>query len=488
MKARKIVNNALTLFGGTSLILALGLLTASCSEQELLRPVPETSISGANAFDTPERILGLVNGIYKSVKNGNFYGGNYLIYTEARGEEYINRTSNTFTAFEAWNHSLNAGSNYVAGFWSAAYSAINNANILIQGLGEKPGVVSEAVSKQYIAEAKFLRALSYFNLVTLYARPYNENNGASPGLPLRLQAEKTTANNDLKRSTVAEVYQQIIKDLDEAEADLPLNHATSLLNTTRAHRNSAIALKTRVYLNAGNYPKVLEEAKKIVSTNPPFQAVSGVRHQLQDIVEIFRTNYTSTESIFSLPMTELDNVTGQSSFAYVFNTNSEYHLNPAGIWGNEEWRPTDLRRTFARTANGVQFLTKYNKPSPFLDYIPVIRYVEVLLNYSEAAARTGDLPTALRLLQAVRGRSDAGYTFPEQRIATADALLTTILNERRIELLGEGFRSNDLLRNLLPIPAKGSGILNAPAVTPSQANYIFPLPNTEIVTNKQLLD
>jgi len=472
---------------GLYLSFALMLGISACDKEELLNPAPVTSISGANAFDTPDRILALVNGIYKSAKNVNFYGGNYYTYTEARGEEFINRTSNTFTAFEAWNQTLNSGSNFVAGFWAAGYATINNSNILIKGIADNPGKVTDVLGKQYVAEAKFLRALSYFDLVTLYARPFNEDKGASLGLPLRLLAETTTANNDLKRSSVAEIYAQIIKDLDEAEADLPLTYSTSLLNTTRAHKNTAIALKTRVYLNSGNYAKVVEEAKKIVSTTAPYAAATGVAHKLQNIIEIFTTNYTSTESILSVPMTELDNVTGQSSFPYVFNANSEYNLNPSGIWGDAEWKPTDLRRTFARTASGVQFLTKYSKPSPFLDYLPIIRYAEVLLNYAEAAARTGDLQTATALLKAVRTRSDASYVFPAAAIATQSALISTILKERRIELLGEGFRSNDLLRNLLPLPAKSSSALIAPAVEPSQTNYIFPLPNTEITSNKLLL-
>ncbi|WP_026993883.1 RagB/SusD family nutrient uptake outer membrane protein [Flectobacillus major] len=472
----------------TAMCLGLLLVASGCDEDKYLNPKPATSISGANAFDTPERVLGLVNGIYKAVKSGNFYGGNYYTYSEARGEEFINRTSNTFTAYEAWNQTLNSGSNFVAGFWAAGYGAINNANIVIKGLTDNPTVVNATLSKQYIAEAKFLRALSYFSLVTLYARPYNENKGTSPGLPLRLQAETTTANNGLKRSSVAEVYAQIIKDLDEAEADLPNSYSSNLLNTTRAHKNTAIALKTRVYLNAGNYAKVIDEAKKIVSNAAPFAATTGVNHKLQNIIEIFTTNYTSTESILSVPMTELDNVTGQSSFPYVFNANSEYNLNPNGIWGDTEWKSTDLRRTFARTASGVQFLTKYNKPSPFLDYLPIIRYSEVLLNYAEAAARTGDLTKSLELLKAVRNRSDASYVFPTSNVATQTALINTILKERRIELLGEGFRSNDLVRNLLPLPAKASSSLSAPAVEPSQANYVFPLPNVEIVSNKLLLE
>jgi hypothetical protein len=449
---------------GWGFSVAFALLLPSCDSEKLLNPAPETAITGANAFETPERVLGLVNGIYKSAKGGNFYGGNYYTYSEVRGEEFINRTSNTFTAFEAWNHTLNASSNFIAGFWATGYETINNANILIKGIGEHPGVVSEALAKQYVAEAKFVRALTYFALVTAYARPYNEDQGASKGLPLRLQAETTTANNDLKRSTVAEIYAQIIKDLDEAESDLPLNYSTALLNTTRAHRNTAIALKTRVYLNSGKYAKVIEEAKKVVSSAPPFAAATGVKHQLGSIVEIFTTNYTSTESILSVPMTELDNVTGQTSFPYVGQCQLGIQPQPGRHLGRcrvAYCRPPAHVRTHGI---GCAVLTKYAKPSPFLDYLPILRYSEILLNYAEAAARTGDLPTAAALLRAVRTRSDASYEFPKEATGTQQALVATILNERRIELLGEGLRSIDILRTLAPFPAKSGNGLVAPEV------------------------
>lgn len=100
-------------------------------------------------------------------------------------------------------------SNDVNDTWKQAYATINDANIIIDGLAESTGVISDNLKAQYIAEAKFVRALSYFTLVTIYARPYTENDGASKGLPLRLQAETTSANNDLARSTVKEVYKQI---------------------------------------------------------------------------------------------------------------------------------------------------------------------------------------------------------------------------------------------------------------------------------------
>ncbi|AMJ64322.1 RagB/SusD family nutrient uptake outer membrane protein [Hymenobacter sp. PAMC 26628] len=464
---------------------ALLLALPACNEKTLLNPVPRTSLQGSLLFNTPDRVLGQVNGLYAGLKNGSYYGGRYLMLSDIRGEEFINRLQNVFTGYDAWNHTINSGSNDALTTWSTAYAAINSANLVVDGLAANPTVVPAATAAQYTGEAKLVRALSYFALVTFYGQPYVKDGGASLAVPLRLSGEISTANNDLARSTVAAVYVQILKDLNEAEAALPLTYATALLNTTRAHRNTAIALKTRVYLSMGRYADVVTEARKIVSAAAPFRAPTGVAHQLQaNINTIFSTDYTTTESILSMPMTTLDNVSGQNSLGYEYTFNQEYNLNPTGILGNATWRPADLRRTMLRTAGTTVYLTKYRTANPYLDYVPVVRYAEVLLNYAEALARQSspDMATATALLTAVRQRSDATYAFPAAAVGTAGALTSTIWVERRIELLGEGFRSNDLLRNLLPIPAKGT----APAISPSQPEYIFPIPNAEISSNKLL--
>lgn len=462
--------------------LALALAAPSCSEKELLNPEPETSLSAALVFDSPTRVLAQVNGMYAGLKSGNFLGGRYPMLNDIRGEDFLNRLNNIFTGYDAWNHTINSGSNDALTSWSSAYAAINSANLLIDGLAAYPNAVPAATAASYIAEAKFVRAISYFSLITFYGQPYVKDAGASAGIPLRLKGETTSANNNLKRSTVAQVYAQILKDLDEAEAGLPSTYSTALLNTSRAHTNTAIALKTRVYLTMGNNAKVIEEASKIVSNTAPYTAPTGVAHALQaSILTIFNSSYTTTESIFSMPMTALDYVSGQSSLGYEFNTNQEYSLNPNGIYGNATWRVTDARKTMVRTNTTGTYLTKYAHPQ-FLDYVPVIRYSEVLLNYAEAAAKTGNLTKATELLNAVRKRSDPTYVFPAAATATSADLVNTILIERRIEFLGEGFRSNDLLRNLLTIPGKGT----APAISPSQPEYIFPIPNAEISSNKDL--
>ena len=134
------------------------------------------------------------------------------------------------------------------------------------------------------------------------------------------------------------MYAQVLKDLNEAEAGLPSTYTTAADNTTRAHKNTAIALKTRVYLSMQNYASVITEANKIVSATAPFKAPTGVANALQaDIATVF-TNYTTTESIFSMPMTTTtgDFPGTQNQLAYYFSPNAanggvgngEYSLNP----------------------------------------------------------------------------------------------------------------------------------------------------------------
>jgi hypothetical protein len=157
--------------------------------------------------------------------------------------------------------------------------------------------------KAYIAEAKALRAMLYYGLLQFFAKPYADGNGSKPGLPLRLTGIKGSGSSELARSTVGEVYTQILKDLNEAEADLPLTNGSATLNTTRVHKNTVIAFKTRVYLSMQKYPEAVNEANKIVSSTAPFTATTGVAHRLEANLSTVFTSYTTNESIFSLPMT-----------------------------------------------------------------------------------------------------------------------------------------------------------------------------------------
>jgi len=463
----------------------------SC-KREYLDPVPQTSIVDITAFDTPARILNQVNSLYQGFKSGTFMGGRGQIAGDIRGEDFINETTNLVTGADVWMlNPTGTSQNFVKNLWAQAYFAINLCNLFIDGMAAKgTSVVGAALSNNYLGEARFLRAVSYYMLLQHYARPYADGAGNKPGLPLRLTGIKDPGFSDLARSTVAEVYTQILADLNFAEANLPLTNP-GLLSTSRAHRNSAIAFKTRVYLTMQNYAAVITEANKIVPALPPFVATSGVPHALQaDIVNVFRSPYNTTESIFSTSMTTTagDNPGTQNQLGFYWSRTTgggEFSLNATtGIVTDPGWTAADRRRSFNAVVSGKLYLnTKYNAPSPFIDWAPVIRWSEVLLNLAEARARTnvGVDGQALLLLNAVRQRSDPAVILAP---ATQAALIAAILTERRIEFLGEGLRNIDLMRLLQTIPAKGS----APSKTPADAGYIWPISADEMSLNKLMTD
>jgi len=458
-----------------SSITIASLSIASCNKENL-NPIPQTVISDASAFSTPDRILQQVFGVYSQVKNGNFLGGRTHVYNDVRGEDWVNVTGNGVTALGVWNYSIVSTDNQVENQWAVAYSAINRANVLLQGIDANSSILNANLANRYRAEARFCRALTNFYLVNCYGRrPFNADAGASLGIPLRVNASTGSSGAALARSTVAQVYSAILDDLNFAETNLPLTYAgSSDSNTVRAHRNSAIALKTRVYMHMNRWNDVITEGNKIVSTSAPFQASSGVAHRLNAaFLTTFRT-YNTTESIFSLPMTNLNSPGGQNGLALYHN--AEFALNPTGIIAEAGWRTADARRSLIVNAVAPFRYSKFN--DDLNNYVPIIRYSEVLLNLAEAIARTtsGVDSRALSLLNAVRQRSDAGVTLAP---ATNADLINAILLERRIEFLGEGIRALDIQRQNIAFPAKGS----LQPVLPTTLPYVWPIPASEILYN-----
>jgi hypothetical protein len=465
------------------LSIALAMTVSSCNK-EFLNAVPELDLSDATVFNTPARVLSQVNGLYGSAKSGSLFGGRYLIYNDIRGEDWVNRTTNSVTGYSTYQGNQDPSDSYLANFWVVGYSTINRANLFLEGLAANPTAVPAALAANYRGEAKFLRALTYFSLVQYFAKPFILDKGASAGLPLRLKGETSSANNALARSSVAQIYDQILKDLNEAEAELPDTYASALLNTTRAHKNSAIALKTRVLLAKADYAGVITEANKIVSAAAPFRATARVAHALQaDVSAVFKAPYTTSESIFSFPMDATNAPGTQNQLGYYFNAgNVEYYLNvgSTGVYNQAQFTATDDRKTkltVAKTAvANFPSSIKFSGVNPYIDYVPNIRYAEVLLNLAEAEAEAGNATRALALLTAVHKRSDASYDFGT--LAKAD-LIKAILMERRIEFIAEGFRANDVLRRGEPLNSFGAGAV----IQSSDPRYIYGIPLTEIQTN-----
>ena len=486
-------------------ILILGFLLflfGSCNKDTSLNPIPTTLISDISAFETADRVSNQVNGLYATFKGTGFWGSNYIYYSEARAGDFIATNLNPTRGGLSYQMTVDPGLQDVSAVWEQGYQMINGANVFMAGMDAKgTAIVGEAIGKNYIAEARLLRAMSYYYLLQLYATPYTKDQGAGKGLPLRLTPNKGLSDYNLARSSVADVYKQIIDDLDFAETNLPVQYAAAATNTTRAHKNTAIGFKTKVYLSMGKYDKVIAEANKIVPAAAPFISPSGVKNALlADVTAVFKAPFTSVESILSMPFSNTDRPGTSLGNAYLpdganasglgKSGGGDFYLFEGGIVSDPTWKTTDKRRSLIfKTPTGSNagrlWCIKYLSGSPFIDYVPVIRYAEVLLSLAEALANENGIDArALALVNVVRQRSDNTTTI----IATSKQdLINKIVNERHIEFLGEGIRNNDLMRLKLPVPAKtpqgGSPISQ---VNPDNPNYLWPIPNSETLYNKDI--
>jgi len=470
------------------LSMCVGLLACYSCQKSALTPALTTAISNVDyqQLNTVARIQASVLGLYATVRSGASFGGRYIVADEAKGENWINATSNGITDYNTWREANTNNDTEVVGLWAQCYLSINDCNLFIDGMAASGKVIlgNDLLASNYVAEARFLRALNYLALLNMYCQPYAVNNGASPGVPLRLVGNSKAGDYSLAPATVAEVYTQIIADLTFAEANLPLAYYTTgttldaTSNTTRATRNSAIALSTRVYLSKGDYASVITQANKIVSATAPFTATTGVPYALQaNIANVFKTPYTTTESVFSLPFTTAETPGTQNQLAtYFVLSTGEFFINTASqLFTDPNWKATDARRGLTKVVGTKTYSNKYPTGSPYTDWAPVIRYSEVLLNLAEARVNVNgaaDLQ-AIALLNAVRQRSD-----PTTVIATAT--VANILEERNIEFLGEGKRWLDLWRLRMEIPAKGATI---PALAATAPAYIWPMSGNEQVYN-----
>lgn len=223
-------------------------------------------------FDN-KNLLELSQGSYRLLKNdGGLIDNGYYFWAFGADDVTWNGTS-TGSTFKLYDYSRNIASSTTEYTWELGYRVIGNCNKIIeiiQGLG------NESTREQTImmGENYYLRALSYFLLVNEFAQPYSNNPTQNPGLPLKL----TSDPNDLpqSRSTVAEVYDQVLLDLKDAITYLTLQQGETPKSNIYATKEAAEALLARVYLYMENWDGAWEMANKVI-TSGRFELERGNR-------------------------------------------------------------------------------------------------------------------------------------------------------------------------------------------------------------------
>ncbi|MFC7667933.1 RagB/SusD family nutrient uptake outer membrane protein [Hymenobacter humi] len=225
--------------------------------------------------------------------NSNLYGTNLILVPELMAADNYITFQGTFANLRDISRRLTKVDNTTAeGIWREAYQAINQANLVLDAL---PVVTSATSKATFEGEARFIRGDMYFELVRLFAKQYNATTAQSDlGVPINLTPVRTVeeANRKVARSTVAQVYAQVIDDLTKAVALLPKT------NGTRATRDAAKALLARVYLQQSNFAQALTLSDDVIKT-------SG--RSLAPTVGAVFTGRNTSESLFEIQQNDQNN-------------------------------------------------------------------------------------------------------------------------------------------------------------------------------------
>lgn len=371
--------------------------------------------------------------------------------------QYVGNTFDTFTS----NSLLSTDAN-VAYIWSNSYSAIYNANSIIEGVTGSTGI-SPVFQQRAIAEARFIRAFCYFYLVNLYG-----------DVPLVLSTD-VKKNSTLARTSSAEVNQQIIADLKFAQSVLPADYSISAGTRTRINKWIATAMLARVDLYSSNWSDAEQQATAVINNSSLFSLPA-------DLTKVFTP--TSTEAIWQL----YNDLNGYTWYAYTVLPNAvskvpTYVLNPSLASAFEAGDKRKANWTNTLVYNGTTYTYPYKYKSVAsganAEYYTMLRLAEQYLIRAEARVKQNNLAGAQADVNIIRQRAGLAAT----TASTSTDLMAVIMQERRIEFNAEwGHRWLDLKRT-----GTVNTVMSALRPTfwkPSAA--LYPIPATEISRDASL--
>ena len=457
------------------LAITAGLTIALQSCEKKLDLTPEQDLTEATIFNSASTARSAVLGLYSTAQTLDFYGSLPQVIEEYMGDN-VEFVGSFPTLQEIRDFNTVSTNTNVSGIWQVHYQVVTRANKVIAQIGNVPGLTDEEKT-QFTGEAKFMRALAYFQLVNQFAQPFQVSNGTNPGVPLVLE-DFTGEITFPARNTVNEVHAQIQKDLEEASVALPASSSAGSETRGRATKGAAFALLSRLKLYRQEWPAAITAARSALATG---------QYALAADYSFYDKN--TAEDVFTIQNSAVDNGrTGSGGWAAYYRPTAVGGRGDApfaaALIAAYEAEPGDRRyalKTAGTAADGLQrvFTSKFPDAVNNSDNSPVIRTTEVYLNLAEALAQTTALsPEAVSILNMLRTRAG----LPAKLVFTSQqALVDAILLERRKELACEGHRRMDLLRykqNLRegnPVAAFGG------------TKTILPIPQREIDNNPSLV-
>lgn len=366
--------------------------------------------------------------------------------------------------------------------WEVAYHRILTANIILSRLSEMTG---EQVKKNDLeAEVRFIRAWSYFMLVNVYAKPYENVTQAGTTIAVPINTATSVENRQLRRATLAEVYALIEDDLIQA---VRLFSETGIKKTIyRPNLNTSLLLLSRVALYMKQYQKAADWATQLIE-NGSVSLFDLSKQPNKSTLRFF--DEENTEVLFTFGARSAYNL-----YKYVSASANEkgcYAVDPTlyAMFKNDD------RRKYAFFTSvplgGIKPFKFYQNSSKNM-YPGVFHLSEAYLNRAEAYVELGQVDKAVSDLNAVRRNRIAGYT--DVTITDRDAAMTAVRTERRMELCFEGLRWFDLRRWGCPELKHTYSANNgtSPAIEykleQGDARYTLPIPRRERNLNFRIME
>ncbi|QNL51913.1 RagB/SusD family nutrient uptake outer membrane protein [Olivibacter sp. SDN3] len=460
------------------------LFTINACTNKFLDESPKDFLSPTNYYRTSSDAEAAIISVYAGLMS--IYSQNMYFLADLPSEQTNFGTGTNVDRINIDNFQFEAENQIVMNIWNHSYRNINRANAVIDRVpdidmdAQRAGVI--------VAEARFLRALNYFNLVRLFG-----------GVPLRLQETASLADLGIPRSSAEEVYELIISDLVEAEAILP-----NTVSGGKASKGAASTLLAYVYLTRSDWSNAATKAQEVADNAASFGY--SLFEEYSDIWKI--ENENTREHIFSCQYQSGPEGLG-SAYSHFFMSRqanailkggSGYsaHMVEDAFW--QSFETSDKRRdasilssfidpnnqqVVSYPSGGLTELSifKYYDPEPFArnnnnNNYPILRYADVLLILAEALNELeGPNDRAYRAMNEIRRRAglDVLEHLSQQQFRDA------ILQERSWEFCFESKRFFDLIRTETLIP-----IMQAAGKNPGPENLLYPIPQREIDVNDQI--
>ncbi|MGM0566776.1 MAG: RagB/SusD family nutrient uptake outer membrane protein [Bacteroidota bacterium] len=457
----------------------VAVLFSACEDD--LELTPYDALDENEALTTYNGLKLSVTGVYDAIQDDESYGQDYVQVNEILTDDIT--FDGSFTSYrEIADKDALTNNVEATGLWIRAYDGINLANKILFAMDnyEIDDPAYDRNKEKMRGEVLFIRGILHWQAVSFFAQPpgYTSDN-SHPGVPIMTDATMVPedAEYNPERASVADVYAQIVDDLTTAAELLPENPED---NPKRAVSGSAYGFLSKVYLLLGDDQAAANAANEVLT--------SGFYNLNTSPVDNFNLK-NSPETVFEIQMTESDNLSNDNDALANYWTaaeRDEIHV-PVDVinrYSDDDVRKTDFfdYREIEQEDGTIDTLWYSMKWTDIYENVPVLRLPEIMLNRAEALANLNGVDAdAVDLVNQIRERSGLDDIDP----ANAEELMEAIKHERKLELVHEGIRVNDL-RRWRAEEIGNSNATNQFTVPWNADNMILPIPQREMDVNDNL--